>query len=586
MLWGASVQAVPGGPRTAITRDLVDTALRASGYTSTAARRRARALFEGHVGPVIADLGKVSKPRRQAELLLRALHRKGGLLGVYDPRATTLRDILERRTYNCVSASVLYNLIAHRLSLPVAAQLLPTHARSMLSLEDDGRLVTVVVETTSSDGFDPDPAQQSAILEAVTPTADQQRGRALVSARGAIVDTAVLIGTIYVNRASIAHEAGRLDRAEKLFRWAEETVPEPAMRRVLIDQRAALLAQLAADDMTTDDPRRYERALRSLQAAVRLSPASPDVASSVQHNLRAVGERLLSAHADGGDEEAILAAARRVAALMTDPPAQAGVEALAMSRVANIRIGRQDIDGAIRFLDRGLGLSLSPADEPLRRTLRANLVSALRMAALQKAKAGDYGKSQTYFSRLEALPFPEATNASIRAQIRADRVQVIQLVGQRRMDARDLEGAAAVYREGVQKFSDETSRHNLVVALERMALPLVERGECERAGDYIDEIRRLDPKAEFPTKARLRCLLLRARSRLDEGDFGEAVRLLRLAGTEREVVRQGLSAALLNWTAALARAARCEPARQRAAEASAVDITRPADVRAALGPCR
>ena len=560
---------------------MVDAALTASGYNNAASRRRARAEFERHVGPLVEDLARLGQPDLQAKLLLRALHRKGGLLGRYDPRATTLRDILERRAFNCVSASVVYNVVAHRLSLPVAAQLLPTHARSMLSLERGGRLVSVVVETTSPQGFDPDPEQQAEILASVSSVGDGG-GRSLVSEQGAIVDTNVLIGTIYVNRASIAQEAGALEQAEQLFALGQRHAPEPSMQRVLIDQRAALLSQLAADDITAGTPERCARALRTLQFAVRLSPSNPEIVETIQHNLRAVAERMISHHADDEASEEIKRELQRVSPLLTRPAARAGLRAFAMTRLAGLRMKVKDYDGAIRYLDQGLAQPLTPEDEALRRTIQTNLAAALRAAAVRSAEYGDYSSSQRYVKRLSKLP----AEAGAKRTTQTDR-RTVHLVGNRKIDQGDYSGAAVVYREGVQRFpDDEALRHNLLVALERLALPYIKRGDCKGVAPYLTEIKKVEPGASFPAQAKLRCVLNQARTRLSAGDFAEAVRLIRSADSAEETVRHNLSVALLQWTAALAQAGRCDEAQRRAREARALPNSRPKQVKAALGPCR
>ncbi|MEO1334462.1 MAG: hypothetical protein AAFV29_02420 [Myxococcota bacterium] len=572
--------AAPGGPRG--RTDLMDTALRASGYMSASARRRARASLERHVGPIVNDLRRVPEPGRQAALLLQALHQKGGLLGRYDTRATTLRDILERRAYNCVSASVLYNLLAHRLSLPVAAQLLPTHARSLLSLERDGRLVSVVVETTSPHGFDPDPEQQATILASVTPVSDQA-GRSLVSEQGAIVDTSVLIGTIFVNRASVAQEAGQLERAARLFEMGQRLAPEPSMQRVLIDQRAALMSQLAADDMTVGGQRRFERAWKSLKAAVRLSPSNPEIAQAIQQNIRALGDRWIARNVEREDARGVMRVMRRLSRLMSDADERGALRASAYNQVAAIAVNRGDFDAAIRFVEQALTEPLGSDRDELRLMLQRNLVAALRTGVLTRANEGRYDECKRYLSRLDAMDLdPKA-----RQSVRKDHLRTVHVVGDLRLKAGDNAAAASVYREGLARFpNDETCRNNLMVALERLAMAQVNRGACRQAAPYLEEIRRTDARSAFPKQAKLRCVLTQARTRLTAGDHAEAVRLIRSVDVEHPTVRQNLSVALLRWTAALARVGRCRQARARADEVRAVANDQEAAITASLGRCR
>ncbi len=576
----ASSAAAPGGPRPVEAKDLVEEALTASGYRSTSSRQRARADFERHVGPIVQDLRRIPNPEQKAKLLLRALHRKGGLLGRYDTRATTLKDILTRRAFNCVSASVLYNVIAHRLSLPVAAQLLPTHARSLLSVERGGRLATVVIETTSPDGFEPDAAQQASILEAVGHVRD---GRALVSDQGAIVDTEVLIGIIYVNRASIAQESGALERAEQLFALGQQRAREPSMRRVLMDQRAALLSQLAAADLAAGGDDRRQRALRSLRAAVRLSPASPEIAETVQQNLRALAEQLIFDGLRHSDERAVVTITGEVLGLIAAPADRAAVRAYAFNAIAEVRLNAGDIEGAVEHLERGMAERLSPDDASLGRMLQANWVASLRSSAFRRAEVGDLEGSERFLSRLARTMGEDSSRKTLTADLR----RVFHLAGQFHLDQHQHRRAAEIFRTGWRRFpEDAVSRNNLIVALERIALPLVNEGRCVEAAPFIDEIQSIDESASFPADARLRCLMERAHRRLSAGDYAEAVRLMRSVDPAPEAIRQNLSVALLKWTAALARAGRCGEALIRAREAGALPYSQPAAVDAALGHCR
>src|SRR5688572_15172889 len=128
--------------------DLTDAALIASGFETQTSLREARAEFERLVGPIAERLKTVPSEQERARILLELLHAKGGPLGgKYDARATTLRDVLDRRSFNCVSSAVVYNVVAQRVGLNSAAQLLPTHARTLLSIQEPDRLRTIVIET-------------------------------------------------------------------------------------------------------------------------------------------------------------------------------------------------------------------------------------------------------------------------------------------------------------------------------------------------------------------------------------------------------------------------------------------------------
>lgn len=567
--------------------DLTDAALIASGFESRALLRGARARFEELAGPLVEQLSGVRDARERAKGLLASLHKKGGLFGEYDARATTLRDVLERRRYNCVSASVVYNILAERLHLRAFAQLLPTHARTVLvPLGQEKR--SLIVETTSPEGFDPDSRLQAAILAQVGGSLSEE-GRALVSDAGSIVSTVVLIGTIYVNRASIVQEAGDFESAERLFARGEAFAGSSEMKSVLRDQRAALLSQLAADDLLSEEPERLRRAYRTLKVAVSLDPRQPEIRASVYQNLRAAAERMIHDVAQQGNEATLLAVAGEAASTGMDPAERSGLRAFALSEVARLRIDAGRFDEALDAIDLALREQLSSRDTRLKDALEQNRISALRLAAFSAAKKGEYARSLQLLERIRGLP---GLSPDQRGDASDDHLRVIHLVGNKRIDENDLNGAAEVYRDGVRTFpGDTTSRHNLVAVLERLALPLVSRASCDQAEDYLEEIRLLDPSSKFPSDARVKCLIERAEARLNAADYAEAVSLLRAARDSKPqevAVVDNLAFALLRWMAALSSDGRCQEAallgkELRALKAAGLDA---GELRRTLAKCR
>lgn len=82
-----------------------------------------------------------------AEKLFLYLHTSW--LKDYQTRATTLFDILERKEYNCVAATVLYNLLCDEVGLSTEAFETPTHVYTIFS----NITQQVMVENTTSMGF-------------------------------------------------------------------------------------------------------------------------------------------------------------------------------------------------------------------------------------------------------------------------------------------------------------------------------------------------------------------------------------------------------------------------------------------------
>ncbi|WP_460241795.1 transglutaminase family protein [Aurantivibrio infirmus] len=71
-------------------------------------------------------------------------------LGSYDLDQSQLTNILETKNYNCISSSLLYIVLAHKLGLKAEAVLVPSHVFVQLNLENG----PIEIETTSANGFD------------------------------------------------------------------------------------------------------------------------------------------------------------------------------------------------------------------------------------------------------------------------------------------------------------------------------------------------------------------------------------------------------------------------------------------------
>lgn len=573
--------------------DLTELALLVSGYEDAYELQAARAELNVLVDPILAQVRDIEDPETRARALLAALHQRdseqgaGGPLQTYNARSTTLRDVITERRFNCLSSAVLYAILGDQVGLEVQAELLPTHARVLVRLTRGLAEVQVPVETTSLEGFDPDPRVLAEVLEQVAGPR-VSGGRALVPDGGAQVTKHVLIGAIYVNRASIAQEAGDFTVAERLFARGESLANSEEMKRVLRDQRAALLSQLGADDIMSGARARLVRGYRTMKAAAALAPSHPEVQLAVKQNVRAAAERMVAVLAAEHDELGAAKIVEEASQLGLDDSDRAGLAAFAMSEAARMRATDGDIDGAVEAIDRALATPLSPRDSKLRMTLEQNRVTALRIAAMTSAKSGDFNKSMQLISRLQSIPCLTGEQREVYA---SDRKRAIHTVAQKWAADGDYRGAAEIYREGLRLYpGDQTVLHNLVAVLERLALPLVEQGRCDRAEDILRELSSLDPRSDFSAKARLRCLMLRASDRLKHRDHAEAVALLeaaRVNAPDDPLVVRNLALALLQWIIDEADAGRC---------LRAVELTRTVDslpgrpiararVRRALGTC-
>ncbi len=117
-----------------------------------------RGRIEQRLAPIEAELEALAEPRERARRLHRLMFERflepasgGDVLSNYDAGQSQLTELIETRTYNCISSALLYTALAQRLGLDARGVLLPSHAFVEIELPGGA---TVEVETTSLQGFD------------------------------------------------------------------------------------------------------------------------------------------------------------------------------------------------------------------------------------------------------------------------------------------------------------------------------------------------------------------------------------------------------------------------------------------------
>ncbi len=94
--------------------------------------------------------GKVrGMPRERASAVFAFLH-QSMLRGGYNLQASDLREAIDRGRFNCVTASVLFNVLTARFELEAVGLEMPGHAMSRLLLPDE----TLDIETTCPRWFE------------------------------------------------------------------------------------------------------------------------------------------------------------------------------------------------------------------------------------------------------------------------------------------------------------------------------------------------------------------------------------------------------------------------------------------------
>ena len=131
-----------------------DLAFIASGATDTSKRKEYLKRLDEMEVKARDALKDATSTRQRADKLLRFLH-AGPMAGGYETRQTSLAELLDTKKYNCVSSSVLFNVIGRRFDLDLKAVdipangFLPGHVYSIL--RTDGAIIDV--ETTNKEGF-------------------------------------------------------------------------------------------------------------------------------------------------------------------------------------------------------------------------------------------------------------------------------------------------------------------------------------------------------------------------------------------------------------------------------------------------
>lgn len=359
--------------------DLLDAALIASGAVTGDALTAQRARIEPAIARVEAAVRGIADDRLRGQALLAALHQF--VLKRYVASASNLIDVIERGEYNCVTATVLYNLVADRVGLIVKAVVIPSHVYSLLFT---GAGATEV-ETTSPDGFAPDRSSRSylaflverglhrsqAALGSEVAPPDQETQLAVE------IDNIALVSLILSNRAAAEFDAGDLPRALGLAQRAHR-LADPERSLQLRAYEASLINTLALQAADNGD---FKRALRLLDAG--LGDAPPGVRDVLVHNRSYCVARAASALVERKQHSAAIAMLNE--GLQEDP----GRLELHAMRAAVYSDWGYLLEGEGRYGEaEGVYLSGLQA-EPSEPTLRQNYAATLYNHALERARAGD-----------------------------------------------------------------------------------------------------------------------------------------------------------------------------------------------------
>jgi hypothetical protein len=198
--------------------------LRASGVTDPVRVLNYEASFLDLLSSVGREIGFTRSEYRRARKLHLAMHEK--VLRRYVSTADGLDAVLDRGEFNCLSASLLYGMVARSFGLEVQVVEIPRHVYVRLFVDQR----RIEVESTSRTGFDLRPKLD---LSPVSPSDPGYGSNAsapgapppLIASLPEGVDLERAVGFLWHNRGRRALEEGEAVRAARSF--LEESRLEP-----------------------------------------------------------------------------------------------------------------------------------------------------------------------------------------------------------------------------------------------------------------------------------------------------------------------------------------------------------------------
>ncbi|MGE0608737.1 MAG: hypothetical protein AB7O62_16705 [Pirellulales bacterium] len=258
--------------------------------------------------------------RDRAAAILAFLHERV-FTGAYELTCSDVRRALDEGTYNCVNSTVLFNALAERLGLEVAAVECPAHVFSVV-LTPTG---TIDVETTCPEWFalEHQPKVQRARLAAKT--GEKTAGQRWEGPRRQI-GAAGLTALVYYNRGVDALEqhafAGAVAANAKALRLDPQN-PQ-AGGNLLASLNNWALAAAAADE--------HELAVRILDSGLELAPAH----ELFQSNYLAIHQQWFQQLTAAGRHGAVLELSRHASQRLPGKPYWRQAEASAQRGLGRI----------------------------------------------------------------------------------------------------------------------------------------------------------------------------------------------------------------------------------------------------------
>ena len=199
--------------------------------------------------------------RKKAQAVFDFMHKK--ILKNYKKSATTLDLALRDGTYNCLSSTLLYNILLESVGIDAKAVVLPTHVYTIIKIKGQ----TIEVENTTPLGFDVlsnKIAQQALKRLTGYNYGDIGKFREIVGNKG-------LVAYTYANRASFEDKAGQYQAAFQDALKSYAIFPQGTY--IYTNVAAAFVNYSAYLNNTAHE---YDKALAVLEEAMTHFPVEKD----------------------------------------------------------------------------------------------------------------------------------------------------------------------------------------------------------------------------------------------------------------------------------------------------------------------
>lgn len=302
-----------------------EAALIASGVTDREKRKNYLAQLARIEAEARQAVANAKTPAARGEKLLQFLH-AGPMKQGYSADQSTLSGILDQGEFNCVSSTVLYNVIGRRLGLDLRAVLVPRHAFAVL--KDQGK--SIDVETTCERGFNPqDPDVQKEVaaktgLEKVRYGEDRRE-----------IGELGLVATVYANRGVALSEEHKYYEA-LLVEFAALAL-DPHSETVVENTHASLLGW----SKHLCEQVQHETAMAVLAVARPIAPKDDRLVSNRDY----IWQEWITATHTGQSEEKARTLVRR---LLKENPQEPGLQDVIRGHVVR---GMKDLHEAKKFPD-------------------------------------------------------------------------------------------------------------------------------------------------------------------------------------------------------------------------------------------